>query len=91
MTRVSDDGDQMLPAGQHRLRDEDSAIRQDRPAASGDEQVTCDALRLSLVATQLRVAWHAGAISADDAMEMLDRAFFEIRARGTRNRSSCYD
>jgi hypothetical protein len=48
-----------------------------------DEQVTCDALRLALVATELRVAWHAGAISAERAMEMLDRASCEIHPRHT--------
>jgi hypothetical protein len=48
-----------------------------------DEQVACDALCLALVATQLRVAWHAGAISAERAMEMLDRASCEIRLRRT--------
>ena len=48
-----------------------------------DDQVICDAVRLALVATELRVAWHAGAISAERAMEMLDPALCEIRHRGT--------
>jgi hypothetical protein len=51
--------------------------------ASRDDQVTCDAIRLALAATQLRVAWHAGAISAERAMEMLDRTFCQIRLRDT--------
>ena len=43
------------------------------------EQVICDALYLALVATQLRVVWHARAITAERAMQLLDQAFREIR------------
>jgi hypothetical protein len=48
-------------------------ISEDSIADSGDEQVVCNALLLALVATQLRVAWHAGAVSAERAMEILDQ------------------
>ena len=42
------------------------------------EQVICDALRLALVATHLRVVWHARVITAESAMQLLDQAFREI-------------
>jgi hypothetical protein len=45
------------------------------------EQVICDALHLALAATHLRVVWHAGAITAEGAMQLLDQAFREIRVR----------
>jgi hypothetical protein len=45
------------------------------------DQVICEALHLALVATQLRVAWHARAITAGGAMQLLDQACREIRAR----------
>ena len=45
------------------------------------EQVIFDALHLALVATHLRVVWHAGAITAEGAMQLLDQAFREIRVR----------
>jgi hypothetical protein len=41
--------------------------------------VICDALYLALVATQLRVVWHARAITAERAMQLVDQAFREIR------------
>ena len=52
---------------------------EDSITTGGDEQVVCRSLQLALVATQLRVAWHAGAVSADRAMEILDQQFCEIR------------
>ena len=45
------------------------------------DQVICEALHLALVATHLRVAWHARAITAEGAMQLLDQAFREIRVR----------
>ena len=45
------------------------------------DQVICEALRLALVATQLRVAWHAGAMTAEGAMQLLDQALREICVR----------
>jgi hypothetical protein len=45
------------------------------------DQVICEALHLALVATHLRVAWHARAITAERAMQLLDQAFREIRVR----------
>ena len=45
------------------------------------EQVIRDALHLALVATHLRVVWHARAITAEGAMQLLDQAFREIRVR----------
>jgi hypothetical protein len=45
------------------------------------EQVICDALHLALVATHLRVVWHARAITGEGAMQLLDQAFREIRVR----------
>jgi hypothetical protein len=50
-----------------------------RNSTSGDERVICDALRLALVAMDLRTAWHAGVLSAERAMDMLDHAFCEVR------------
>lgn len=46
---------------------------------SGSEAVTCDALHLALIVTQLLVAWHAGVTSADKAMDLLNQALAEIR------------
>jgi hypothetical protein len=48
---------------------------------SADEQITCQALQLALVATQLRTAWHAGVMDADTAMRSLDRAVGELCRR----------
>lgn len=45
------------------------------------DQVICEALHLALVATHLRVVWHARAITAEGAMQLLDQAFREIRVR----------
>jgi hypothetical protein len=45
------------------------------------DQVICEALHLALVATQLRVVWHARAITAEGAMQLLDQVFREIRVR----------
>jgi hypothetical protein len=45
------------------------------------EQVICDALHLALVATHLRVVWHARAITAEGAIQLLDQAFRQIRVR----------
>ena len=42
------------------------------------EQVICDALHLALVATHLRVVWHARAMTGEGAMQLLDQAFREI-------------
>jgi hypothetical protein len=43
-----------------------------------DQKVTCHALQLALVATQLRRAWHAGVLDADTAMKSLDVAVREV-------------
>jgi len=48
--------------------------------ASTDQQVISHSLRLALIACQLRRAWHAGGIDADEAMGVLDRAISEIRS-----------
>ena len=45
------------------------------------EQVICDALHLALVATQLRMVWHARAITVERAMQLLDPAVREICVR----------
>ena len=45
---------------------------------AGNRDITCDALELALVATQLRSAWHAGVLSADMAMRILDVAVREV-------------
>jgi hypothetical protein len=45
------------------------------------DQVICEALRLALVATHLRVAWHARVMTAEGAMQLLDQAFREICVR----------
>jgi hypothetical protein len=44
---------------------------------AADEEITCHALLLALVATQLRRAWHAGVMDADTAMKSLDMAVRE--------------
>ena len=49
----------------------------------GDEQLTCDAILLAIVSTQPRVAWHASALSAEKAMDMLDQALCRLRLDGT--------
>jgi hypothetical protein len=43
--------------------------------------VICQALHLALVATHLRVVWHARAITAERAMQLLDQTFGEIHVR----------
>jgi hypothetical protein len=55
-----------------------------------DWQVTCRALQLALVATQLRTAWHAGVMDADAAMRSLDLAVRELSGRRTRERQSSH-
>jgi hypothetical protein len=51
----------------------------DLPLSPGTEgELICSALQLSLVASQLRTAWHAGVIDSDSAMRSLDRAVREI-------------
>jgi hypothetical protein len=60
--------------------------------------VTCDALNLALSAIQIHIAWHAGVISAEAAMDGLDRAIAKSTSRcaglpatgshGASNRSS---
>jgi hypothetical protein len=40
-----------------------------------------EALNLALVATHLQVAWHARAITAEGARQLLDQAFREIWVR----------
>jgi hypothetical protein len=47
---------------------------ENRNASSGAERIVCDTSRLALVAMDLRAAWHAGALSAERAMDMLDHA-----------------
>ena len=54
---------------------------EDRINSSSSEKTICDALRIALVVTQLRMVWHAGAVSGEEAMELLDQAFSEIRLR----------
>lgn len=58
-------------------------------ASSGaDRDITCDALRLALVATHLRTVWHPGIIDAEVTMTSLDNAIRDItrRRRGTAKR-----
>jgi hypothetical protein len=45
---------------------------------AADRDITCHALQLALVATQLRSAWHAGVLDADTAMRSLDVAVREV-------------
>ena len=49
------------------------------------EQVICDALHLALVATHLRVVWHARAMTGEGAMQLLDQAFREMFATNRTN------
>ena len=65
-------------AGQRCQSEKEQARRQCHPTR---DQVICDALDLALVATHLRVVWHARAITAESAMQLLDQAFREIRVR----------
>jgi hypothetical protein len=44
------------------------------PSKPAEHDITCRALHLPLVATQLQVAWHAGILDADSAMRSLDAA-----------------
>jgi hypothetical protein len=46
--------------------------------AATDQQIISHSLRLALIASQVRRAWHSGAIDADEAMGVLDRAINEI-------------
>jgi hypothetical protein len=43
-----------------------------------DDEVTCLALELALVTTNLHRAWHAGVIDADQAMRGIDRVVTAI-------------
>ena len=64
-------------------------MAQTAPRLPCDQDITCQALELALVATHIRVAWHAGLMSADTAIRCLDRAVHEIlRSRVGRARSS---
>jgi hypothetical protein len=47
---------------------------------AADQDITCHALQLALVATQLRRAWHAGVVDAETAMRNLDEAFVRSAA-----------
>jgi|SRR5277367_321214 len=53
--------------------------------------VTCEALKLALSTIQLYIAWHAGIISAEVAMDGLDRDIGRTIARGagTTQTGSC--
>jgi hypothetical protein len=53
---------------------------------AANRDITCDALELALVATQLRSAWHAGVLGADAAMMILDVAVREVCSRGAMDR-----
>ena len=44
------------------------------PPSLVEGEVSCHALVLALVATQLRTAWHAGVVDGDSAMRCLDEA-----------------
>jgi hypothetical protein len=64
-------------------------VAQTVPRSTCDHDITCQALELALVATHMRVAWHAGLINAETAMSCVDRAVNEIlRSRVGRPRSS---
>jgi hypothetical protein len=52
------------------------------------EQVMCDGLHLALVATHLRVAWHARVITGEKAMPLLDQVFRDIRVRNEEGQTS---
>ncbi len=54
------------------------------PAADPDDEVTCEALHLALSAIHLDIAWHAGVISAEAAMESLHQEIVETVSRCTR-------
>lgn len=78
-----------LPAtdGSSRANDAATSITQSPVATRSGliddraEVVTCQALRLALSAIRLHLAWHSGAMSAQAAMESLDR---EIAGRISR-------
>jgi hypothetical protein len=52
------------------------------------ELVICDGLHLALVATHLRVAWHARVITGERAMQLLDQAFRDIRVHNEEGQTS---
>jgi hypothetical protein len=54
-----------------------------------DGDVTCDALRLALVATHLRTVWHAGVIDPETAMTRLDSAIRDIARRRYGTATGC--
>jgi len=58
-------------------------------SSMADGDVTRDALRLALVATQLRTVWHAGVIDAEMAMTRLDNAIREITRRRYGTATGC--
>jgi hypothetical protein len=47
-------------------------------SSATDQDLTCHAMQLALVATQLRRAWHAGVLDAETAMQSLDVAVREV-------------
>jgi hypothetical protein len=54
-------------------------------SSEASDNALCDALQLSLCALRLHLQWHAGVLSANDAMTALDRAVGRISAgRGDR-------
>ena len=51
--------------------------------------VTCEALEIALSAIHLDVAWHAGVISAEAAMEDLNQKIVKTISRYTRSVAVC--
>jgi len=47
-------------------------------STSDDSVVICQAVRLGLLATRLRLEWHAGLVTADRAMKTFDEAMSAI-------------
>jgi hypothetical protein len=46
-----------------------------------EAELSCEALKVALCAIQLYIAWHAGVISAEVAMEGLDREIANVTSR----------
>ena len=77
------------------LKDVAMSMTQGAPAWRMDQhddpvaEVTCEALEIALSTIDLNVAWHAGVISAEAAMEDLNQKIVKTISRYTRSVARC--
>jgi hypothetical protein len=77
------------------LKDVATSMTQGAPAWRTDQHhdpvadVTCEALEIALTAIHLDVAWHAGVMSAEAAMEDLNQKIIKTISRYTRSVALC--